>query len=94
MESIIHPHIKNEIADVSFITLDGIKNISYPYFLLKELSIPFSFVVDYDFFFDYKNEKMEDSRNKKGFPEYKKTLTRNESKLSVIKDFMEPNIKN
>ena len=93
IESIIHPHIKNEIADVSFITLDGIKNISYPYFLLKELSIPFSFVVDYDFFFDYKNEKMENSRNKNGFPEYKKTLTGNESKLSVIKDFMGSNFK-
>ena len=36
---------------------------------------------------------MENSRNKNGFPEYKKTLTENESKLSVIKDFMGSNFK-
>lgn len=52
METLIRPYIKNEIADISFIALDGVTNLAYPYYLLKELSIPFSVIVDYDFFFD------------------------------------------
>lgn len=43
-------------------------------------------VVDYDFFFDYKNGKVEDSRNKNGFPEYKNTITSLDSKRRIIND--------
>ena len=86
METLIRPSIKNEIADISFIALDGVTNLAYPYYLLKELSIPFSVIVDYDFFFDYKNDTNEDSRNKNGLPEYKSTLTSNTTKRKIIED--------
>lgn len=86
METLIRPSIKNEIADISFIALDGVTNLAYPYYLLKELSIPFSVIVDYDFFFDYKNDTNEDSRNKNGLPEYKSTITSNTTKRKIIED--------
>ena len=86
METLIRPSIKNEIADISFIALDGVTNLAYPYYLLKELSIPFSVIVDYDFFFDYKKDTNEDSRNKNGLPEYKSTITSNTTKRKIIED--------
>lgn len=86
METLIRPYIKNEIADISFIALDGVTNLAYPYYLLKELSIPFSVIVDYDFFFDYKKDTNEDSRNKNGLPEYKSTITSNTTKRKIIED--------
>lgn len=86
LEKIIKPYIEDSIADVSFIALDGVNNLAYPYYLLKELSVPFSVVVDNDFFFDYKNDKIEDSRNKNGFPEYKNTITSLDSKRRIIND--------
>ncbi|HEL0553849.1 TPA: hypothetical protein TUU02_001829 [Streptococcus equi subsp. zooepidemicus] len=92
MESLIRPSIKNDIADISFISLDGVNNLAYPYYLLKELAIPFSVVVDYDFFFDYKNQKSEDSRNKYGLPEYKSTITELDTKRRIINDVFNKNV--
>lgn len=92
METLIRPFIKNDIADISFIALDGVNNLAYPYYLLKELSIPFSVVVDYDFFFDYKNQKSEDSRNRYGLPEYKSTITSLDTKRRIIDDVFNKNV--
>lgn len=92
MESLIRLSIKNDIADISFISLDGVNNLAYPYYLLKELAIPFSVVVDYDFFFDYKNQKSEDSRNKHGLPEYKNTITELDTKRRIINDVFNKNV--
>lgn len=92
METLIRPFIKNDIADISFIALDGVNNLAYPYYLLKELSIPFSVVVDYDFFFDYKNQKSEDSRNRYGLPEYKSTITSLDTKRRIIDDIFNKNV--
>ena len=93
METLIRPSIKNDIADISFISIDGVYNLAYPYYLLKELDIPFSVVVDYDFFFDYKNQRIEKSRNKYGMPEYKKEITNTYSKRRIIYDAFD-NIEN
>ncbi len=92
MEQLLLPHIKKEIADISFLDIGGVNNLAYPYFLLKELSIPFSVVVDYDFFFDYKNQKIENSRNKNGFPEYKNIITDIDSKKKILEDVFGKNI--
>lgn len=92
METLIRPFIKNDIADISFIVLDGVNNLAYPYYLLKELSIPFSIVVDHDFFFDYKNQKSEDSRNRYGLPEYKSTITSLDTKRRIIDDVFNKNV--
>lgn len=66
------------------ISLDGVNNLAYPYYLFKELEIPFSVVVDKDFFFDYKNEEFEKSRSKSGLPEYKNEITNIDTKRKII----------
>lgn len=86
IKKLISPRIGNDMTDVSFLSLDGVRNIAYPYFLLKELSIPFSVVVDYDFFFDYKNGELKTSRDKNGCPLYKDVLTSMAQKRKVIDD--------
>lgn len=59
---------------VSVLNLDGVKNIKYPYFLLKSLGIPFSMVVDHDVISTYENDKLEASRDLVTYlPSYKKT---------------------
>lgn len=72
LENLVATEIAEKIADVSFLDAGGVENIKYPFFLLKELQIPFSTVVDRDFFFPYiKDNKLEDSRNSKtGLPIY------------------------
>lgn len=87
IEQLLSPSISRSLPDISILEMGGVNNISYPYFLLKELGIPFSVVVDFDFFFDYKNNNERDkSRNKNGFPEYQRVLTKNSTKRKVIDD--------
>lgn len=82
---LIENEIKNQMADISFLNLDGIKNLKYPYFLLKELKIPFVAVVDMDFFYEYLNDSLEASRNKKtGLPNYKKQIKENNLVIKKI----------
>lgn len=70
---------------ISMIDLNGVTGLQYPYFLLKELKIPFSVVVDRDFFTPYLHDELERSRNAQtGFPEYKREL--NES--NIINDLL------
>ena len=76
---VINRLIENELGEkiyyVSILNLDGVKNLKYPYFLLKGLDMPFSMVVDRDVFSQYKNGKMDKSRNPKTqLPEYSDTL--------------------
>ena len=72
---LIEPEIEEKIADVSFLDAGGVEHIKYPYYLLKELKIPFVMVVDRDFFFPYINSKLEDSRNSRtGLPIYSDIL--------------------
>ena len=74
-EMLIEPEIEEKIADVSFLVAGGVEHIKYPYYLLKELKIPFVMVVDRDFFFPYINSKLEDSRNSRtGLPIYSDIL--------------------
>ena len=74
-EKLIKPKIEDESADVSFLDAGGVENVKYPYFLLKELKIPFTLVVDRDFSFPYINGKLDESRNDKtGLPIYSDVL--------------------
>lgn len=54
----------------SLIDANGVSSLQYLYFLLKELEIPFLFVVDKDFFLNYKNSNREGSLNAVGYPQY------------------------
>ena len=75
-EYLLERKIKDKILDVSFLQLGGVKNIQYPYFLLKELEIPFTCILDFDFFTNYINGKLATSRNPDGFPIYRYDLKR------------------
>lgn len=77
LKYLIEDKVKNIISDISFLELGGVELLKYPYYLLKELNIPFMLVVDKDVFFDYKNENLESSRNKMGLPVYKDEMKNN-----------------
>lgn len=71
-QSLVEPEIGSKMADVSFLDAGGVENIKYPYYLLKELKIPFIIVVDRDFFFPYQNNnELNSSRSEQtGLPYY------------------------
>lgn len=92
LERLVAPKIGDKIADISFLDAGGVESIKYPYFLLKELEIPCTIVVDRDYFFPYLNENnLALSRNMKtGLPLYGRELKNNE----VINDiFSMPSLK-
>ena len=72
MEKLVASEIGHKIADVSFLDAGGVENIKYPYYLLKELGIPFIVVVDRDYFFPYiNNNELDSSRSQStGLPSY------------------------
>lgn len=75
-----------DMAGISIINLDGVDNIKYPYYLLKELSIPFLTIVDKEYFLPYQNDSLDNSRDSNGFPKYK-----NEYKPDSLINEMIPN---
>lgn len=80
LEKLIYPEVGEKIADISFLDAGGVDSIKYPYYLLKELGIPFITVVDRDFFFSYINDNnLELSRDSAtGLPRYNNKLKNNE----------------
>lgn len=75
VEQLISNELGNKMSYVSIINLDGIKNLEYPFYLLKELKLPFSCVVDRDFFTEYLNGELDKSRDLiTGFPKYKSEI--------------------
>lgn len=75
-QMLVKPYLGSKMADVSFLDAGGVENIKYPYFLLKELKIPFIMIVDKDYFFPYQcDNELSKSRNPKtGLPLYANTL--------------------
>jgi len=80
-----------DVYGVSIINLEGTGNLSYPYFLAKELNIPIFMVLDKDYFLPYCNDKLEDSRNGSGFPKYKYEFKKDCLVHHFIKDKAEIN---
>lgn len=64
-------NIDLESNGVSVMSLEGVENIRYPYYLLKKLGIPCFYILDKDYFFPYKNGSKKKSRDAHGFPQYK-----------------------
>lgn len=85
---LIEDSLSSELADVSIINLGGVKNLNYAIYLLRDLKIPFVTVLDKDFFFAYKNDDLDLSRDNKGFPRYKNSFTTDPQKRKVINDFL------
>ena len=78
IEHLLQRDLANKLFYVSIVNLDGVDKIKYPFFLLRDLGIPFCAVVDKDFFTSYKNEKLEDSRDTETYlPKYKGTISNN-----------------
>ena len=85
IERLIEPQLGDLYYNVSVLNLDGVKNLQYPFFLLSDLGIPFTAVVDKDVFLPYKNGKLMDSRNSETFlPEYSNTLNRRNPVLNAV----------
>ncbi len=75
VDELIKDMVGDKIFRISILNLDGVKNLKYPYFLLKELGIPFSMVVDRDVLSNYRNNELEQSRDTQTFlPLYQATL--------------------
>lgn len=84
---LIRDLIKEKMFYVSILNLDGIKNLKYPYFLLKSLGIPFSMMVDKDFLTQYKNDSLKNSRNELTcLPEYKNEANQHNPVINAIWD--------
>jgi len=56
---------------VSILNLNGIDNLKYPFYLLKELKLPYFIILDKDYFLPYANDELEKSRYESGFPKYR-----------------------
>lgn len=55
---------------ISVLELGGIQNLKYAFYLLRDLDIPKTIVVDKDFFFNYQNGSKDNSRYANGFFNY------------------------
>ena len=64
-------HISLEDYSLSVLNLDGVDNMKYPLFLIKELNLPFLAILDKDYFLRYLNEDLNSSRDTIGFPRYR-----------------------
>ena len=83
-QHILKSQLGMDFYNISIIILDGIRNLKYPYCLLKELDIPFSVIADRDLLTDYSNGKKENSRNADGFFTYKNELSSINAILPIL----------
>lgn len=85
IDNLISSDLKENYYNISILSIDGVSNLKYPYFLLKDLDIPFSMVVDHDFFTPYLNDKLENSRdNESCLPLYKTIVKRRNPVIADI----------
>tara|TARA_B110000114_G_scaffold32876_1_gene33962 strand:- start:55 stop:1773 length:1719 start_codon:yes stop_codon:yes gene_type:complete len=77
---------KNDIhlekSGISILELGGITSLKYAFYLIRDLKLPKTFIVDKDFFFPYLNNKKIDSRDINGFFRYKKVF----KSITLIKE--------
>lgn len=58
---------------ISVLQLSGISSLKYAFYLLRDLNIPKTIIIDKDFFFDYQNGSKSNSRYGDGFFKYRTT---------------------
>lgn len=68
---------------ISVLELSGINSLKYAFYLLRDLSIPKTMIIDKDFFFDYQNGDKANSRYASGFFNYRNTF-KNETLIPEI----------
>ncbi len=60
-----------DLEGITLINIDGVKNLNYAFYLIKELEIPYTLILDKDYFIPYINDDLASSRNAQGLPKYK-----------------------
>lgn len=75
--------VKIERKGISILQLEGITSLKYAFYLLRDLEIPKTIVVDKDFFFNYQNIEKDLSRYSSGFFNYQTTF-KNDQVISDI----------
>lgn len=68
---------------ISVLELGGVQNLKYAFYLLRDLDIPKTMIVDKDFFFNYQNGSKDNSRYANGFFNYEGTF-KNEPLISEL----------
>lgn len=68
---------------ISILELGGISSLKYAFYLLRDLGIPKTIIVDKDFFFEYQNGNKDNSRYGSGFFNYR-NVYRNEPLINEI----------
>jgi putative ATP-dependent endonuclease of OLD family len=75
--------VKIERKGISILQLDGVTSLKYAYYLLRDLEIPKTIIIDKDFFFNYQNGEKSNSRYASGFFNYQ-TIFKNETLINEI----------
>nr|WP_281169316.1 AAA family ATPase [Spirochaeta cellobiosiphila] len=75
-----------DLYGISIVNIDGVKNLPYPFFTVKDLNLPYIVILDKDYFIPYLNDDMEQSRDNQGFPKY-----RYEYKTNILLNDLIPN---
>ncbi|MFZ4434881.1 MAG: ATP-dependent nuclease [Flavobacterium psychrophilum] len=75
--------VKFERKGISVLELGGITSLKYAFYLLRDLEIPKTIVVDKDFFFEYQNASKDLSRYGSGFFNFR-TVFKNEPLINEI----------
>lgn len=60
-----------DLEGISLINIDGVRNLNYAFHLIKELEIPYTLILDKDYFIPYLNDDLASSRNVQGLPKYR-----------------------
>jgi len=63
-----------ERKGISVLEISGIKSLKYAFYLLRELEIPKTLIIDKDFFFNYLNHSKATSRYANGFFKYQQAF--------------------
>lgn len=60
-----------DLYGISIVNIDGVKNLPYPFRIVKELGIPYLIILDKDYFLPYFNDSLKLSRKDDGLPKYR-----------------------
>lgn len=75
--------VKIERKGISILQLDGITSLKYAFYLLRDLEIPKTIIIDKDFFFNYQNGDKHNSRYASGIFNYQ-AVFKNETLINEI----------
>jgi predicted ATP-dependent endonuclease of OLD family len=76
--------IKVERKGISILQLGGVTSLKYAFYLLRDLEIPKTIVIDKDFFFNYQNVTKKNSRYASGFFNYQSVFKNEQLILDIF----------